>query len=55
MTPDPHIFDKIDSCTSLEELGGMVDGFRLRGEEPTSEVAEAIARRRVELQRRART
>ena len=50
----PTLVEKAETCASEAELDGFLDGFRLTGREPSREVIEAVARRRVELRKGAK-
>jgi hypothetical protein len=51
---DPHLISKIDSCPGTEELEAMLAAIDARDEELPEPAVQAVARRRVELQRRGR-
>lgn len=51
---DPHLVDKINAATSNRELDGLRDAFRARGEEMPGPAVQALALRRVELQKKGK-
>ncbi len=54
LNADPHLISKIDSCPSTGELEAMLAAIDARDEELPMPAVQAVARRRVELQRRGR-
>lgn len=51
MNADPHLIGKIETCPTVEELDALRDAIQARGEELPGKVVQALARRRVHLQR----
>lgn len=45
----PTLAEKAESCATLEELDGFLDGFAMTNRDPPRDVIEAVARRRAEL------